>query len=204
MSSEVKTSIIEKFNPQFEYGEVILLLIVACQYFKLWISPEIDQAETIFQLAMLMAFEFVMVHSGVFMALMPKKISLFVFVPFYALFALAFNSMTDNNFILGVYLITVFNRMRFAFTDVDEKIRHRVIKKSILAVTIYFFLTMAVSMGNTIIPDFGLSEQNLSSMGYNEAKTHGGLFLDVPKTAICLGSFYYLFMAFITYSINKN
>jgi hypothetical protein len=137
------------------------------------------------------------------MAVMPKKFSLFIFIPFYFLFAWMFVSIIDSYVVVEIYLITILNRMRFAFMNVSEQLKNKTIKKSILAIMIYFFLAMAVSIGNKMIPDFGLSEQNLIEIGYMKAKKHGGLFLDIPKTAICLGGLYYTFMAFVTYTISK-
>lgn len=194
---------IEKYNLHFEYVESLMLGFLAYQYLKLWIAPEIDDAEKIFQFAGLMAFEFVMVHSGVMMASVSRKTSLLLFVPLYGLFALSFNLIIGGNIVAYVYLIAVFNRMRFAFFNVSERLKDIVFGKSVLAVTIYFLLMIVVAFCNESVPEFGLSDENLARLGYAKANTHGGLFVDEPQTAICLGFLYYSILSFSSISRNK-
>ena len=195
-SKKQNNSILEKIEPSFELVDVVMMGFMAYQYFKLWIDPQYGDAEKIFQMAGLMGFEFIMVHSGVFMAVMPRKVSLLIFVPAYGLFAWAFNDIIGGgNLVAYIYLIAVFNRMRFAFFNVNEELKNKQILRSVFAVLTYFFLLLGVAFGSKLIPEFGLNDVNLSFIGYDEAKTHGGLFLDEPQTAICLGSIYYLILA---------
>jgi len=118
-------NIIEKYDKPFEYAGIFMSLLIAYQFLMVWLSPDASDSSKISSMAGLMAFEFVMVHSGVFMAVMPKKISLFILIPFYGLFALAFTASIGNTDILIIYLIVVFNRMRFAFSDVSSHIKNR-------------------------------------------------------------------------------
>ena len=193
---KIQNSILEKMEPSFEFADVIMMGFMAYQYLKLWMNPQIGDANQIFQYAGLMGFEFIMVHSGVFMAVMPRKITLLVFVPLYGLFALAFNEIIGGGDIVAyVYLMAVFNRMRFAFFNTSEELKNKQIGRSVFAVMFYFFLLMFVSFGNALIPKFGLNEANLIRIGYDEAKTHGGLLLDEPQTALCLGTIYYFLLA---------
>jgi len=195
-SKKQNNSILEKIEPSFELVDVVMMGFMAYQYFKLWIDPQYGDAEKIFQMAGLMGFEFIMVHSGVFMAVMPRKVSLLIFVPAYGLFAWAFNDIIGGgNLVAYIYLIAVFNRMRFAFFNVNEELKNKQILRSVFAVLTYFFLLLGVAFGSKLIPEFGLNDVILSFIGYDEAKTHGGLFLDEPQTAICLGSIYYLILA---------
>lgn len=200
-----KKSILEKFEPQLELGNFVMLMYMCYQYAKLWIAPEVGDSETIFQMAGLMGFEFVMIHSGVFMAVMPKKISLFIFVPFYGLFALAFNQIIGGeNLVFKIYLVVVFHRMRFAFFNASEELKNNQIAFSAIAAMAYFFLLIAVCIGNTLVPAFGLSAENLSHIGYDSAKTHGGILLDNPETAMCLGTSYYLLLALYVFPYKIN
>ncbi len=199
-----KNSILEKYNPQFEYLEAIMLAVIGVQYLQLWVSPSYDDPSKIFQMATLIAFEFIMVHSGVFMAMMPKKITLFLLVPIYGLFAYAFNSTIGDNSIVILYSITVFNRMRFAFFNANKKLRFSQITKSLIAVTLYFFLILIVAIGNKFVPSFGLSEENLININYKSVQNHGGLFLDEPKTAMCMGFLYYTLLAVIAVVMNRR
>ncbi len=197
-------SILEKYNSQFEYAEALMLFLIAFQYFQLWVSPDSDSASKIFQLAGLIAFEFIMVHSGVFMSVMPKKISLYVLVPVYGLFALAFNQIIGGNAILVIYLITIFNRMRFAFFNVNEVLKSSLMLKSIIAVSIYFVLILVVAFSSNILPQMGLSAENLRAINYEEAKKHGGLFLDQPHTSMCMGFLYYAFLGLISIRLSRR
>lgn len=191
-----KTNILEKFEPGFEFVDFIIMAFISYQYFKLWLVPGVGDADKIFQMAGLMGFEFIMVHSGVFMAAIPRKLSLLFFVPAYGLFAWAFNEIIGGgNIVAYIYMFAVFNRMRFAFFNVDESLKNKQMGRSVFACMTYFFLLMGVAFGNSLIPEFGLNDDNLTLIGYEEAKTHGGLFLDEPQTAICAGAFYYLFLA---------
>ncbi len=198
--------IIERYDRPFEYGGVLMSLVLAFKYLSLWLSPEANQVSIIYSFATLMAFEFIMVHSGVFMAVMPKKVTLFLLLPLYGLFALAFNySIPDGNSILYIYFFVVFNRMRFAFSDVPKHIRIRAVLMSVFSVLIYFVLVMIVAIFSDSIPEFGLNSNFLESSGYNDHKTSGGLFTDLPHTAICLGFTYYTLIGLIQlYLLHKN
>lgn len=176
----------------FFYLGAAFNLIIAWQYFRLWSSPGPDDGELIVSFATLMAFEFVMVHSGVFMAVFPRKWSLLVFFPFYGLFALAFSASMPNNLILWVYLIAVAGRMRFAFQDVPIGERVRLIIRSAIAAFFYLILTFAVAIGAPIVPELGLTQEFLNSIGYFDISDTGGLFIDEPKTALSLGVFYFI------------
>lgn len=195
-SPKRKSSILERLEPSFGFVDFMMMAFMSYQYFKLWMMPEIGDAEKIFQMAGLMGFEFIMVHSGVFMAVMPRKLSLFFFVPVYGLFAWAFNSIIGGgNIVAYIYMLAVFNRMRFAFFNVDEELKNKQIGRSVFAAMTYFFLIIGVAVGSGMLPEYGLNDENLRQIGYDEAKTHGGLFLDEPQTAICAGAVYYLILA---------
>ncbi|WP_335966758.1 hypothetical protein [Galbibacter sp. PAP.153] len=193
--------IIEKYDRQFEYAGILMNTFIVYQFLQLWFFPQLNQAEKIYSMSSLMAFEFVLVHSGVFMALMPKKWSLIVFVPFYGLFAYAFNKSMPNNVILITYMFVILNRMRFAFFNVDKKLKDRTILFSIIALIAYFVLLFIVAFSSKILPPFGLTNEFLNTSGYNELKNSsggsGGLFLDAPQTGLLMGVLYYSVLTII-------
>jgi len=198
-------NILEKYDKPFEYGGILIKLFIAYQFFTLWTNPQLSDATKISDLAILMAFEFVMVHSGVFMAVMPRKITLYVLVPIYALFALAFNMSVSNNTILILYLMVVFNRMRYAFSDVSKAVKSRTIFISVLAAIIYFVLIFVMMFNMNSLPEYGLNANFLEASGYNAAKTSSGVFADAPHTAIAFGFIYYSILAIIeALLINKD
>ena len=191
--SKSSNSILETIEPSFLFADFLMMGFMAFKYYMLWSNPQNGDAAVIFQMAGLMGFEFIMIHSGVFMAMMPKWLSLLVFAPFYGLFAWAFNRIIGgDNLVAYIYMIAVFNRMRFAFFNVSEEMKQKQVGRSVFAAMLYFFLVFGIVLGTSLIPELGLSTENLEKIGYAEAKTHGGLFLDEPKTAICLGTIYYM------------
>lgn len=201
----MKLGILEKYDKPFEYAGVVMHLVIAYQFYMLWVRPGISDVFKIADFATLMAFEFIMVHSGVFMAVMPKKVSLYVLIPVYSLFALAMNASVSDNSILIIYCLVVFNRMRFAFSDVSLAIRTRAILTSIFSVLIYFVLIFIVAFGKDFVPAFGLNTKFLNSINYFENLSSGGLFLEEPKTAIALGFLYYIILAFVeVLLVNKD
>ena len=190
-------NILKKYDKPFEYAGIIMKLIIAYQFSVIWFQPEVSDVSKISSMAILMVFEFVMVHSGVFMAVMPKKISLFILIPFYGLFAWGFSSAMEGNDILIIYLLVVLNRMRFAFSDVDIQIRSRAMLFSISAAFLYLILIFIILFSNGIFGELGLTQEFLKSSGYFETLTSSGEFVERPHTAISFGFFYYCFLAII-------
>jgi hypothetical protein len=197
-------TIIEKWDRPLNYVGVILNLIISFSFFSLWISPDISDVSKIYSYAVLIGFEFIMVHSGVFMAVMPVRFSLLVFFPLYGLFALVFNMMVSDNIILYTYLVVVFNRLRYAFFNVNKSIRVKLGQRSVFAAVLYFFILMFCAFASNVIPCFGLSNEFLERSNYSKVKLHGGLILDQPSVAMCIGAFYYLLLAGIEYLISRN
>ena len=177
----------------FALVDIGLTLWVAYLFFQLWVMPSVEDIDRIYYMSILIGFEFIMIHSGVFMAAMPLKLSLLFFFPFYGVFALAFNAMVPDNSIMYIYLIVVLNRMRFAFFNVSESTKIRNIGMSVYAAMVYFFLMVGVAVMSWMIPRFGLTTEFLSNAGYNPKI--GGLFTEIPQTAMCLGFLYYIMIA---------
>lgn len=197
-------TIIEKWDRPFNYVGIILNLIISFSFFSLWISPDISDVSKIYSYAVLIAFEFIMVHSSVFMAAMSARVSLLFFFPFYGLFALVFNMMVSDNIILYTYLVVIFNRLRYAFFNVNKEIRMKLAQRSVLGASLYFFILMFCAFASNVIPHFGLSTDFLEKSNYAKVKLHGGLFLDQPSVAMCVGAFYYLLLAGLEYMISSR
>ena len=178
-------------NSPFSFIEYAFQAYYATVFLMVWMHPEEYNVSLINDLAVLMAFEFIMVHSGVFMAVMPKKISLFVFFPMYGLFAYGFNHSVVNTNIFYIYLLTVLNRMRFAFSNVSPEVRALQIGKSVAKAMFYFFLIFAVCFANGIIPKFGLTDEFLEKSHYFDTVKSSGLFIEKPYVPISMGFIYY-------------
>ncbi len=172
---------------------------MAYHFFALWYEPQNYPTTKISNFVTLMIFEFVMVHSGIFMAFMPKRLSLFIFVPFYGVFALIFNSFVENDSILIIYLIAVFNRMRFAFSDVSSEIKGQAAMRSVFSAFAYFVLIFVVLIFQSYIPHLGLTPDFLNYSGYFNTINATGNFVESPHIAICFGVIYYLVLACVEY-----
>lgn len=195
-------NIIEKYDKQFLFAGVFFNLLIAVRFFQLWYNPQPEQASQIATMATLIGFEFVMVHSGVFMSAVDKKKSLFILFPLYGLFAIGFAFMIDDwHIIISTYLIAVFNRMRFGFANVSEDIKSRNVLTSLLAVMVYFVLMIIVVIAGDGIAELGLTREYLSTSGYFDNLKNGGLLVDFPQTALCLGTFYYITLAFVEFNL---
>ena len=194
-------NIIERIDRPCEYVEVAQTALIACQYLYLWLFAGPDDAYKVYSLAILMAFEFVMVHSGLFMAAMPLKASIRLFIPLYGLFAFAFgHSMREGDYtIIILYLATVLNRMRFAFFNVSKSVKQRVVRQSMIALAVYFVLTVSVVCAESVIPSFSLGAAFSESASYTREVRAGGLFIEKPYVPICLGFLYYSVLSFFNF-----
>ncbi|MCB4798398.1 hypothetical protein [Neotamlana laminarinivorans] len=190
-------NIIEKYDKPFQYGALMLNVVMAYKFFMLWYAPSFQDNEKITSFISLMVFEFVMVHSGIFMAVMPKRISLFIMVPFYAVFAFAFNTMTNDNSILVLYCIVVFNRMRFAFSDTSSDLKARVILNSFSSMGVYFVLIFVVLIFQSLIPFLGLTPTFLKETNFYESITATGEFIEKPHITMCFGVLYYIGLSIV-------
>lgn len=180
-------NIIERIDRPCEYVEVAQTALIACQYLYLWLFAGPDDAYKVYSLAILMAFEFVMVHSGLFMAAMPLKASIRLFIPLYGLFAFGHSMREGDYTIVILYLATVLNRMRFAFFNVSKSVKQRVVKQSMIALAVYFVLTVSVVCAESVIPSFSLGAAFSESASYTREVRAGGLFVEKPYVPICLG-----------------
>lgn len=183
--------IIEKYNKPFEYTGILMNLVLAIQFLTLWYAPKPTDAPKIFAMAVLMGFEFIMVHSGVFMALIPKKITRFILIPIYGLFAFAFYKATNLNTILIMYALVVLNRMRFAFSNASKVQKQKTVLTSIFAALSYFILIFVCVFSDGIFGPLALTETFLKTIAYKSYTTGGGIFIDTPHVAIAFGFFYY-------------
>lgn len=194
-----KQPIVNTLPHMLDYTDVMLNLFMAGWFLRLWIAPHVEDANDIYSLSVLLAFEMLMMHSGTFMAFFPPKWSIFIFIPAYGLFAWAYSYALEDNFILWIYLIVVLNRMRFAFFNKDIGLRMRTMKSSFISTFIYLIvlvLTLAVS---DYLPAFGLTEAFLE-----EAQPKDSFFLDGPVFVMAFGTFFYVCLAIFNFWISRN
>lgn len=162
---------------------------------KLWIAPENDDALRVLTLAVMMGMEFIMGHSGVFMAVLRRSWAIVILIPFYALFAWGFSSYVPGNKMMWIYFGIIAMRMRFAFSNPTKDQINKNILMSLATVITYFILVFIVAINADNIPVFGLTDEYLQSSGYNDIRESGGIFLDTPNTALAMGIVYFTILA---------
>ena len=196
---------LEQFDKIFRYAAVVSYVVMAAQNFRLWAFPQPDDQESILTHSMLMAFEFVMVHSGLFMIIFSgsKKWFLILFV-FYGVFAVAFNFAMPNTAIVYTYLFVVLNRFRFIFYEADKKAKFNMIIYSASVVVLYFVLTILFAGLADAIPPLGLSHQFLTDNYYFNDIHMSGLFVEKPHVGIALSVFYFTALALIELRVIRN
>lgn len=163
------------------------------QYLHIWFSTNPDPiiVET---LAVLISFEFIMVHSALFMAVFQKKLSILFFVLAYALFAYEFNKILplQDNKIMIAYFAIVLHRMRFAFYNVSEKQRDKLLGLSGLAAVIYI-----LSIGFCVVFSNYLHKLTYTTAFLNENNfQHNSFVLSQNSILIATGSIYYSLLIF--------
>ena len=201
-----------------------LNIVLIGTFLKLWICPQISDIETIINFSVLILFEFVMVHSGVFMSVLGKSWKAWlVFIVFYGLFALAFNAIVSGNQIIILYGAVVLNRMLSSIMRKPQKNEIQLSgifknggkqtknaepsKELIMSVAyavIYFFLFFIVMFCSSSIPRFGLTKTFLDAANYSELNKLGGDFDDKPYVFMCFGTFYYLFLTLVEVMMIKR
>lgn len=199
-------NILEHFDKPFEYASVLQTVTLAFAYGYLWCFATDQDAYRVYSFVVLMLFEFIMVHSGIFMVFLPPKYSIWLFFMIYGLFAWGLNASLriGDNTILIIYLTTILTRMRFAFFNVNKQIKHRIILMSIFAASIYFILLMGSVFVNKILPPFALDETFSKSEAYLQVKTAEGLLIDKPYILIFMGFLYYSTISIVDFRLLQN
>lgn len=180
-----------------DYLDVLFSLFMVCLLLRLWIWPQHSDVESIAFIGTLLGFEFIMVHSGVFMSFVPMRYSLLFFFPAYGLFAWAFSAMAeDGGTIMFIYLLAVFNRMRFAFFTSDSSLKVRTFKAAFIRGFVYFFTVMPTAFFLCyLFPRLGLTKAFLAESGYYETGGGGFLFDQGPHVTMGFGVLYYCALA---------
>ncbi|MDL2307686.1 hypothetical protein LJC48_06675 [Desulfovibrio sp. OttesenSCG-928-C06] len=184
----------------FDYFGIAVSMFMAYVFCRNWVSPSPSALEDILFLTLLIAMEFFMVHSAVFMT-----ISVWVFFPFYGIFVLALFLSSGDSRIIWLYMaIVLFRSAQGFFNKSRAASEYRVITAFIRA-WVYFipFIIVMIVADKGIIPKLGLSTEFLDSNGYFNL-SGGGLFSDAPHIAMCLGTVYYIFLAANDFCMLRN
>jgi hypothetical protein len=166
-------------------------------FLSLWLHPQVDDIEFIYSLTILVLFEFILVHSGVFMSAIGRSWKGWLGLIFlYGMFALGFNAMVNGNQILILYGAVVLNRMLSGIMNRGADKEQALMMSAVYAI-VYFVLLITVLFSSSYIPRCGLTEAFLVSVDYSSINQAGGDFSDAPHAFMCFGVLYYLILMFM-------
>ena len=167
-------------------------------FLSLWLHPQASDIELIYSLTILVLFEFILVHSGVFMSILGRSWKGWVgFILVYGLFALGMNTFVNGNQIIILYGVVVLNRMLTGILNSGKADKELGLSMSAVYVVTYFGLLLAVVFGSSYIPRCGLTEAFVQSTDYVSFNMAGGDFADMPHVFMCFGVMYYLILMFV-------
>lgn len=190
-------NLLQRLDKPLKHIAVLSYVYIVYLYYNLWTQPQLIEVEQIYTYCILMAFEFILVHSGFMMfPFAGKKYALLAFTVAYSLFAWAMNSFLLNNTILIVYLLVTLNRLSVAFEQ-KEGMMSRLAFQAASKAMLYLFAIVIVAMNQKNIPVFGLTDEFLLASNYAAVKTTGGIFTDTPHIGLCFGVVYFSGMALI-------
>ncbi|HGN1706963.1 TPA: hypothetical protein ACKRTE_002858 [Providencia rettgeri] len=189
-------SLIRAFSKLINYGFSIFYVGFIL---SVWFFPEYYTVEIIYNLTLILLFEFILVHSGVFMAAFRDWRVLMLFAFFYGLFALAINMavLGDSPLILYLYSATVANRMIFGLTSRTEQERGENLLYSALMALNFMLCIFSVVILSFLVPYGGLTPEYLSSINYYYSISSGGEFPEKPHVAFAFGVLYFAMPIFI-------
>lgn len=176
---------------------------------SVWFFPEYYTVEIIYNLTLILIFEFILVHSGVFMAVFRDWRILMLFAFLYGLFALAINMavLGDSPLILYLYSATVANRMLFGISSRTEQERGENMGYSALMALNFMFCIFFVIILSFLVPYGGLTPEYLRSIDYYSSISSGGEFPEKPHVAFAFGVLYFgmpLFIACLMHFLCKG
>jgi len=178
-----------------EWVGIALYGVLVFQYVTLWQTPGAEDGARIATLTTLVIFEFVLAHSAIFMAAFPRKIALFIFVPFYGLFAWAMNASVPGNTVALLYAGVVLIRMRFIFSDPSESAKMRALGMSVISMALFMVCIITFSANAERLPEWGLTEAYLTAINFRDITGTSGDFIDNPHAAMAMGATYFTLVA---------
>jgi len=168
---------------------------------RLWTHPQIDDIELIYNLTVLMVFEFIMAHSSMYMHSLGRSWKSWLFFIFlYGIFALLYNTFTHGNQILILYGAVVLNRMLPNILNKRKTDRKEGLTISGLYALIYFMLFMILVGNASYIPRMGLTDDFLKTANYYIFAVDTGsfgIFTSSPQLPMCFGALYYLLITLL-------
>jgi len=145
-----------------DWVNVVIYAVILYELVRILFAPTDLDVEKIQTVSVMILVEFILLHSGVFMSVFPRKISLFLLVPAYGFFIYFFNQALDGNGVLWLYMGVIATRMRFAFFDNSIVWRVKGFLFSGFAMMIYMIAVLPGAYLTEYYPQFGLTDDFIS------------------------------------------
>lgn len=186
------------FFSLFDYATQLLYIAFII---TVWWFPEHFSVQTIYNLTVLFLFEFILVHSGVFMAAFARTKLVFALIPFYGIFALIINSMImgDENLIIWLYAVIVANRIISGYQVKTKEEMGKNLFYSALLVLNFMLCLFSVMIFRFLVPYGGLTPQYLNEINYLYLIPQHSDYFNVPHIGMAYGTLFYgIPLVFIT------
>ena len=158
---------------------------------RLWIAPELNDAERVLTLTIIALFEMIVIHVSVVLVRLKDWTARFSAIGFYTLFAIAFSFGLPNNTILFIYLGVVASRVSFILSSPTQAQIAASNSRSALSAILYLVGIFATVLLGRFIPEFGLDEAWMQATNYISESDSGGLYIEAPHLALAFASFYF-------------
>lgn len=191
------------FFSLFDYATQFLYIAFII---TVWWFPEKFSVETIYNLTVLFLFEFILVHSGVFMAAFARTKFIYCLIPFYGIFALIINSMImgEENLILWLYAVIVANRIIGGYKAKTKDEFGRNLLYSALLMVNFMFSLFSVLILKFLVPYGGLTPSYLNEIDYLYLIPQHSDYFNFPHVCMAYGALFYgiPFICIVTIQIN--
>ncbi|MEQ4922062.1 hypothetical protein [Proteus hauseri] len=181
---------IKIFFSLFDYATQFLYIAFIV---TVWWFPERFSVQTIYNLTVLFLFEFILVHSGVFMAAFARTKLVFALIPFYGIFALIINSMImgDENLIIWLYAVIVANRIISGYQVKTKEEMGKNLFYSALLVLNFMLCLFSVMIFKFLVPYGGLTPEYLNEINYLYLIPQHSDYFNVPHVGMAYGTLFY-------------
>lgn len=182
--------VIKIFFSLFDYATQFLYIAFII---TVWWFPEHFSVQTIYNLTVLFLFEFILVHSGVFMAAFSRTKFVFALIPIYGIFTLIINSMImgEENLIIWLYAVIVANRIIGGYQVKTQEEFGKNLLYSALLVINFMFSLFSVLILQFLVPYGGLTPEYLNEINYLYLIPQHSDYFNVPHIGMAYGTLFY-------------
>lgn len=158
---------------------------------SLWFEPQWSGVEVVYNMVLILLFEFVLVHMSTMMAVASKGVFFILAAAMLGGVAYIFHTTQINSSaILYIYAATLINRIVIGRQQTDEFANFNAFDEGIAKLWHYVACFMIAMFLNRYLPQGGLTEQYLEDNGYYVMLKMTGM-TEMPLQIIQFGVLYY-------------